>query len=99
LRRVLQNLQEELLQDFQSRLETAPVKGAPLDATSRSHALSVLKECQALVFGSYQARIAAGDDVPVTTQADSLDGAGIDMTFEQGLPDPSFDDDVCADAE
>jgi hypothetical protein len=99
LQRVLQNLQEELLQDFRSRLEIAPVKeGAPLDVTSRSHALSVLEECQAHVFGSYQARIAAGDNVHVTTQAEFLDGADIDLTFEQGLPCLSFDEDVCADA-
>lgn len=99
LQRVLDSLQEELLQEFRSRLQIAPVKeGVPLDAASRSHALSVLEECQTRVFGSYQARVAAGGDVPIIAQADCIDGANIDMTFQQEVPHLTFDAEFSIDS-
>ena len=79
LRRGLESLQEDLLQDFRSRLQIAPDEdGVTLDAASQSHVLSVLEECQARVFGSYQARVAAGSDMHVKAQTNSVN---INMTF------------------
>ncbi len=82
LRRGLESLQEDLLQDFRSRLQIAPYEeGVPLNAASQSHALSVLEECQARVFGSYQARVAAGGDMHVKAQTDLINSVNTDMTF------------------